>query len=71
MKKQVLTTIGFNQIILTSNEENADTYYIESNHETGKFYFWSAQGINTAFQSEFKTLESAIKAVKTSIENNN
>jgi hypothetical protein len=70
MKKQVLTTIGFNQIILTSNEENADTYYIESNPQTGKFYYRSEQGLNSAFQSEFKTLESAIKAVKTSIENN-
>jgi hypothetical protein len=70
MKKQILTTIGFNQIILTSNEENADTYYIESNPQTGKFYYYSTRGLNTAFQSEFKTLESAIKAVKTSIENN-
>jgi hypothetical protein len=70
MKKQVSTTIGFNQIILTSNEENADTYYIESNPKTGKFYYWSKQGLNTAFQAEFKTLESAIKAVKTGIKNN-
>jgi outer membrane protein assembly factor BamB len=69
MKKQTLTQIGNGELIITSNGENADTYYIALNPQTGKFYYRSAQGINTAFQREYKSLEAAIKDVKNSIEN--
>ena len=69
MKKQVFTTIGNGEIILTSSAQNSDTYYNAVNPNTGKFYYRSEQGINTAFQAEYKSIEAAIKSVKNSIEN--
>jgi hypothetical protein len=69
MKKQVHTTIGNGYILVTATS-HTDVYSIELNEETGKFFFSSIQGINTKFQSEFKTLEAALKAVNSSIQNN-
>jgi hypothetical protein len=69
MKKQIFTSIGNGEIAISSDADNADTYYITTNRQTGKYYYWSEQGINTAFQTEFKSLEAAIKSVRVSIEN--
>jgi hypothetical protein len=69
MKKQIFTSIGNGEIAISSSADNSDTYYITTNPQTGKYYYWSEQGINTAFQAEFKSLEAAIKRVRVSIEN--
>ena len=69
MKKQINVEIGFNQIIITA-EGDSDTYYVEKNPHSNKFFYRSEQGLNSVGVAEYASIEQAIKQVKISIANN-
>ena len=60
---KIQTKIGYGKVTITE-PMISDTYQIEANEETNKFFIWSENGYNTCGIVEYTDLDKAISNVK-------
>lgn len=65
---KIQTKIGYNKVTI-SEPMIQDSYIIETNEESGKFYIWSENGYDTFGIVEYLDLDKAILHVKKVIKN--